>query len=156
MVHFLEQRIQGPWISFTSSTELKSSFPLRHCLQNRPWLCLVCEICVMRKFHQGQSFHLNIQFCTVFSQYVVQALVKSSLVWKYQLSYGLGYLGKGSKKKPANYPHFVDKRLTPPPLSTSAEVNNIHTKEFCYPHSVTPPLPLSTFIKINDIFSSSI
>ena len=50
------------------------------------------------------------------------------------------YLGKGSKKKTANYPHFVDKRLTPfPPLSTSAEVNNIHTKEFFYPHLLTPP-----------------
>ena len=33
-------------------------------------------------------------------------------------------------KKKANYPHFVDKRFTPPPLSTSAEVNNIHTKDF--------------------------
>ena len=43
--------------------------------------------------------------------------------------------------------------LPPPPLSTLAEVNNIHTKEFFYPHSVTPPpSPLSTFIEINDIF----
>ena len=26
------------------------------------------------------------------------------------------YVKDGFKKKPANYPHFVDKRLTPPPL----------------------------------------
>ena len=38
-------------------------------------------------------------------------------------------LGKGAKKT-ANYPLFVDKRLTPPPSSTSAKVNNIHNKEF--------------------------
>ena len=35
--------------------------------------------------------------------------------------------------------------LPPPPLSTSAKVNNIHTKEFFYPHSVTPPLALIHF-----------
>ena len=41
-------------------------------------------------------------------------------------------LGKGRVilKKTANYPLFVDKRFTPPPLSTSAGVNNNHTKEF--------------------------
>ena len=33
-----------------------------------------------------------------------------------------------TKKNMANYPHFVDKRITPP-LFTSAEVSNIHTKE---------------------------
>ena len=51
-------------------------------------------------------------------------------------------LREGFQKKTANYPYFVDKRLTPPPLSTSAKVNNIHTKEFFYPHSGTPPLAL--------------
>ena len=50
---------------------------------------------------------------------------------------------EGLKKKPANYPHFVDKRLTPPPLSMSAEVNNIDTKEFFYPHLGTSPLSLA-------------
>ena len=38
--------------------------------------------------------------------------------------------GFKTKQKKVNYPHFVDKRITPPPLSTSAEVNNIHSKEF--------------------------
>ena len=64
------------------------------------------------------------------------------------------HLRERFNKKTANYPHFVDKHFTPPPLSTSAEVNNIHTKEFLLstfadPH---PPRPLSTFIDINNIF----
>ena len=64
--------------------------------------------------------------------------------------------GRVPTKKRQKYPHFVDKRLTPPPLSTSAKVNNIHTKEFVYPHlGPHPPSPLSTFIKNNNIFSSS-
>ena len=42
-------------------------------------------------------------------------------------------------KKTANYPDFVDKRLTPPPFSTLAEVNNIHPKEFFIPISLPPP-----------------
>ena len=54
-------------------------------------------------------------------------------------------LGKDSKKKTANYPHFVDKRF-PPSLSTSAEGNYIHTKEFFHPHSLTlPPSALIPF-----------
>ena len=47
----------------------------------------------------------------------------------------------------------MDKRLTPPPLSTSARVNNIHTKQFFLSTFGDPPYsPLSTFININDIF----
>ena len=52
-----------------------------------------------------------------------------------------------NNKKTENYPHFVDKRLTPPPLSTSAKVNNIHTKEFFDPHSGTHPLALIHFFQ---------
>ena len=54
-------------------------------------------------------------------------------------------LREGFQKK-ANYPHFVDKRLTPPPLSTSAEVNNIHTKELFHPLSGIPLHPLLALI----------
>ena len=46
--------------------------------------------------------------------------------------------------------HILWSSVFPPPLSASAEVNNIHTQEFLYPHLLTPPsLPLSTFININ-------
>ena len=41
-------------------------------------------------------------------------------------------LGKGSQKK-ANYPHFVNKRLTPPPLSTLVDGNQIQNNE-CFIH----------------------
>ena len=47
---------------------------------------------------------------------------------------------KGRVEKKANYPHFVDKYLTPPPLSTSAEVNNIHNKE-CFLATFDAPPP---------------
>ena len=50
------------------------------------------------------------------------------------LKYYDGAKGRVQQKKKANYPHFVDKHLTPPPLSMSAEVNNIHTKEFFLIH----------------------
>ena len=42
--------------------------------------------------------------------------------------------------------------LPPPPLSTLAKVNNIHTKEFSSTFDDLPPRPLSTFIHINTIF----
>ena len=47
----------------------------------------------------------------------------------------------------------MDKRFTPPPLSTSAEVNNIHTNNvFINIWWPPPPLPLATFINTNNIF----
>ena len=53
-------------------------------------------------------------------------------------------LGKG-KKNPANYRHFVDKRLIPATLSLLAKVNNIHNKDFGAPPPCPHPL-LSKFI----------
>ena len=47
--------------------------------------------------------------------------------------------GFKNKQKTANYPHFVDKRQNPPPLSTLAKANNIHTKEFFLIHIRAPP-----------------
>ena len=44
---------------------------------------------------------------------------------------------KGFKKN-GKLSTFVDKRLTPPPLSTLVEVNNIHNKEFFHPHFICP------------------
>ena len=54
---------------------------------------------------------------------------------------------QGRVKNPANYPRFVDKRITPTPLSTLSEVNNIHNKEFCYAHLLAL-LPLSALIHV--------
>ena len=60
--------------------------------------------------------------------------------WAGRFDLGKGSTTKQQNKKTVNYPHFVDKRLTPlPPLSTSAKVNNFHTKEFFYPYLLTPP-----------------
>ena len=43
-------------------------------------------------------------------------------------------------KKHGFYPHFVDKRFTPPPLSTSADFVIILQNIKYYPHRRTPPL----------------
>ena len=45
---------------------------------------------------------------------------------------------------------LVDKRLI-----HLGEINNIPIKEFLYHPLLTPPLPFSTFIKMNNIFSYS-
>ena len=51
----------------------------------------------------------------------------------------ISYLGKGLNKT-ANYPHYLDKRLTPSPLSTSVKVINIHNKNFLSTFA-DPPTP---------------
>ena len=63
-------------------------------------------------------------------------------------------LGKGKKKR--EIIHFWWISVLPLPLIHLGEINNIHIKEFFLStYADHPPLPLSTFIKINNIFSSS-
>ena len=55
------------------------------------------------------------------------------------------------KKNTANYPHFVDKRPTPPPYPHRPKLIIFTLRNFLT-HIWGPPLPLSTFIEINNIF----
>ena len=58
---------------------------------------------------------------------------------------------KGRVPKKANHSLLVDKRFTPP-LIHFGKINNIHIKKFFIHIRWPPPLPLSTFIEINNIF----
>ena len=55
---------------------------------------------------------------------------------------------KGRVTKKANYPHFVDKRLTPPPYPHCPKLIIFTIRNFFIHIRGPPTLPLSTFIDI--------
>ena len=56
-------------------------------------------------------------------------------------------LGKGSQKKTANHPHFVDKRLVPPPYPRRPKLIIFKLRNFLFTLK-DPPCPYPLFIKI--------
>ena len=60
----------------------------------------------------------------------------------------LGRDGQGDKKTDRQELLYLDPVPVPPPPIHLCEINNIHTKEFAYPLSITPPCPYPLLSKL--------
>ena len=116
-----------------------------------PLLCYCCcyWMLELHELKAAKKISTSCKFCKFFrflrslqnADYAIPSAVHLLYLFCCKLQFLYSYLLRGGfQKKTRQIFHFLwISVFPPPPLSTSAGVNNIHTKEFFYPHLLTPP-----------------